>query len=593
MRAGLGPGHVFATVQQPLRAALTTVASMYARICTKLEVLLVLLFASTASAQERSAALPLSLEEALRRAEGTNEALVIAAAGVERARGERRRARSEYYPQIGGSVAFTRTFANEFSDFGGGGDGRGPPAEPCPPFTPDPNLPLSTRVDSLESAVICLSREERSVLGDLRSIFGDDSGPFGRGNRFDLGLTLDFPLYTGGRRRAQTRIAAAGLRSAEIEVTAQEAQLTFDVTRAYFDAVLADRLVAIAEQALAQAERTLEVTLVAVRAGNQPEFDALRARVARDNQRSVLLRRVAEREVALARLRNLVGLPIDQPLRLTTPLSADLPAAVTRRAPDAAGPDTVASLRSTVRQAEETVRIQENLVRIARSQRLPTVSLSGQFGQVAFPSFAIPSFADFRVTSSLTLGASIPIFTGGRIRGDIMVAEADLREARARLEDLRDLAAEDAYSSLAQLEAARATYEATGATIAEAERAYEIAELRYREGVASLLELTDTRLLLEEALANRAVAARDLLVAQARLALLPDLPLGVETGLGAGGAAVPGAGGVVAPASGAGLTRIRDATTSSDTGFNIPTTGPASAAGSAIQPRQAAGAPAP
>lgn len=578
-------------------------ASMYARICAKLEVLLVLLVVSTGAAQEGRGGLPLSLEEALRRAEGTNESLVIAEAGVERARGEQRRARSEYYPQIGGSASYTRVFANEFSDFGGGGDGRGPPPERCPIFTPDTLLPLPVRVDSLESAVFCLSREEDDILRDLRGIFGDFDGPFGRGNRWDLGLTLDLPLYTGGRRRAQKRIASAGLRSAEVEVAARAAQLTFDVTRAYFDAVLADRLVGIAEQALAQAERTLNVTLVGVRAGNQPEFDALRARVARDNQRAALLRRIAEREVAHARLRTLIGLPIDQPLELTTPLGAELPEAVARRAPDPAGPDTAASLRSTVRQAAEVVRIQENLVRIARSQRLPTVSLNGQFGQVAFPSVAFPTFTDFRLTSAITIGASIPIFTGGRIRGDIMVAEADLREARARFEDLRDLAAEDAYSSLAQLEAARASYEATGATIAEAERAYEIAELRYREGVASLLELTDTRLLLEEALANRAVAARDLQVAQARLALLPDLPLGVETGLGAGGVTggteVPGAG-VVAPAGGVGVMRRPGVTTSPGGGLVIPTprsvppTSTAPGTTSAPRPSQkAGGAPAP
>jgi hypothetical protein len=45
--------------------------------------------------------------------------------------------------------------------------------------------------------------------------------------------------------------------------------------------------------------------------------------------------------------------------------------------------------------------------------------------------------------------------------------------------------------------------------------------------VSTQLELADSRLLLVQAEANRAQAARDLQVARARIALLPDLPLGM------------------------------------------------------------------
>ena len=59
----------------------------------------------------------------------------------------------------------------------------------------------------------------------------------------------------------------------------------------------------------------------------------------------------------------------------------------------------------------------------------------------------------------------------------------------------------------------------------QAERAYEIAELRYREGLSTQLELSDARLLLQQAQNQRAVAARTVQLARVRLALLPDLPL--------------------------------------------------------------------
>jgi outer membrane protein TolC len=68
-----------------------------------------------------------------------------------------------------------------------------------------------------------------------------------------------------------------------------------------------------------------------------------------------------------------------------------------------------------------------------------------------------------------------------------------------------------------------------------ARRAYSIDQIRYREGISTQTELSNSQLLLEQAMVNRAVAARDLAVARMRLSLLKDLPLGA--GGSAGGAA--------------------------------------------------------
>ena len=48
--------------------------------------------------------------------------------------------------------------------------------------------------------------------------------------------------------------------------------------------------------------------------------------------------------------------------------------------------------------------------------------------------------------------------------------------------------------------------------------------------MSTQLELSDSRLLLQQAEANRALAARDLQVARARVALLPELPLAASAG---------------------------------------------------------------
>ena len=119
----------------------------------------------------------------------------------------------------------------------------------------------------------------------------------------------------------------------------------------------------------------------------------------------------------------------------------------------------------------------------------------------------------------------MPLFTGGRIRGDEMVAQANLAESRARLRQTREYAALDARVALNALEQATAAWEASAGTAEQASRAYAIAEVRYREGLSTQLELNDSRILLAQSQANRALAARNLQIARVRLALLPNLPL--------------------------------------------------------------------
>src|SRR5689334_3679144 len=78
---------------------------------------------------------------------------------------------------------------------------------------------------------------------------------------------------------------------------------------------------------------------------------------------------------------------------------------------------------------------------------------------------------------------------------------------------------------MSALEQAQATWEASSGTAQQASRAYNIDQIRYREGISTQTDLSQSRLLLEQALANRAQAARDLAVARVKLALLRDLPL--------------------------------------------------------------------
>jgi outer membrane protein TolC len=121
----------------------------------------------------------------------------------------------------------------------------------------------------------------------------------------------------------------------------------------------------------------------------------------------------------------------------------------------------------------------------------------------------------------------------------VAVARANQVEAELRLQQTREFAEFDARNSATQLEAAQAAWLASAGTVEQAARAYQIAELRYREGISTQTELLDSRVQLQQAQASRARAARDLQVARMRIALLPALPLTLPSEASAGSSQTP------------------------------------------------------
>src|SRR6185295_1837177 len=461
---------------------------------------------------------PLTLGEALDLAEKRSETVGIARAGLARAEGDRRRARSAYFPQLNGSASYQRTLQSQFSALEGSSDTSATAAPTCDRFVAQPGLPIDQRLDSLENAVECASAAD--PFGSLRDL------PFGRENTYRFGLSFSQTLFSGGRLRGQSQAAGAGVRSAAIGLTSARAQLLLDVTGAYYDATLADRLLTIAQATLDQADTTLSQTQLARQVGNLSEFDLLRARVTRDNQRPIVIQRRADRDLAYFRLKSLLDVPLDEPVRLTTELGdTALVDSARLRAVAETPSDTGTAARAPVRQAAEAVTAQRGLLRVARGQRLPQLALTSQYAQLGYPDKVSPFGARFVDDWVVSLGLQLPLFTGGRIGGEVDVARANLSEAELRLQQAHELAEVDARNVAIQLEAADAAWQASAGTVEQAARAYQIAELRYREGLSTQTELLDSRIQLAQAQSTRARAARDLQVAKVRVVLLPALPL--------------------------------------------------------------------
>lgn len=443
----------------------------------------------------------LSLTDALAMAEQRSAGVRAAAAGADRARGQLRQANSALLPQVNGSANYQRALqlqfqeiANQFPDTSSGSGSGGGLAD--------------------------------SPLARI----------FAAPNTFIFTLSATQNLWTAGRLTAQRAGAEANRDAADITLSSAKAQALLDVAQAYYDAVAAERFAEIADSTLALTERTLSQVRLAREVGTASEFDLLRAQVTRDNQRPAAIQARGARQAAQLRLKQLLRLPLAQPLTLTTPIRDEGAAMAAPLAPvTVAGamsvaPDTTVDARSTVRQATAQLAAAEKALTAARLARLPAVQLSSTYQRFAYPpdgTFLPSDFDLYFPNWTVSLGLSFPVFNGGLTSGQKMVAQANVAEARARLEQTRDGAELDAVLAINAYEQAAAAYQAAVGTDAQAARAYAIAEVRFNEGISTPVELTEARVQLEQSRLQRVTTARDLEVARMRLALLKDLPLAV------------------------------------------------------------------
>ena len=513
--------------------------------CRALIAMAVLAFGGRTAAGQQPAAVSgtptaapvrLSLDEALRLAQMRSQSVDVARAGVTRATGQRYQARSQYLPQLNGTAGYTKTLKSQFQSFS-----STPAKDTTKVLTPAPQslcAPFVSTAATPEQRAAALAQAATCPAAGSGGGFDLSKTSFGATNQYAFGLSFSQNLFAGGRIAAQNQAADAQLRSANIEVAAQRAQVSLDVTQAYYDAVLADQLVMIADSSVAQTDAVLAQTRVGKRVGNSSEYDLLRAQVTHDNQLPVRIQAQANRQVAYLRLKQLLSMPLDDALQLTTRIEESagpaMPALVAT-----ATVDTATSDRAPVRELDEAVRAQEAQVKVARAERYPSLALISNYQRLYFPAQIVPNLANGVNNWTVGLSTNFPILDGGRIRGDQLIAQAGLDQARAQRDQTRQFAALDTRIALNSLQEAQASWEASRGTADQAQRAYSIDQVRYREGISTQTDLSQSRLLLEQSLANRAQAARNLAVARVRLALLRDLPL-QSGGANAAGASAAG-----------------------------------------------------
>lgn len=293
------------------------------------------------------------------------------------------------------------------------------------------------------------------------------------------GWELDF----WGKNRAAVDAALDRQHAAEVGVQAARLMLTTAIARTYLrlDDAYAQR--DLAEQTLAQRDQIFALTRKRVAAELDSQLELTQAEAALPATRE----RIASIDESITLLDNqlaaLEGHGPDSGLGMRRPhLAAVGPVAVPSRLPiDLIGrrPDVVAE-RWRVEAASKDIAV-------ARAQFYPDISLN------AFVGLQRLGFDNFLDTGSRVLGIgpaiSLPLFDGGRLRGNLGVHQADYDAALESYNTTVIDAVHDVVDQLVSLDALARQGREQAQALALSEHAYDLAQQRYRAGLASYLQV--------------------------------------------------------------------------------------------------------
>jgi len=152
-------------------------------------------------------------------------------------------------------------------------------------------------------------------------------------------------------------------------------------------------------------------------------------------------------------------------------------------------PSELLTVRPDIIAAEEQLRAARADIGAARAAFFPTISLTGLFG---FASDELDGlFSDQNQTWSFGPSIALPLFSGGKLKGNLTVAQARGHIAVASYE----LAVQEAFREVADaLAGRRHLAEQVSAQERSAEAQLQVSELaaaRYEEGVVGYLEVLD------------------------------------------------------------------------------------------------------
>lgn len=334
---------------------------------------------------------------------------------------------------------------------------------------------LNGRNQTVNLAAFGLPADRLAALGLTRSV----TDPF---EVYDARATLVQNIFSLSLiqrwRAARSGVDVTGL---EAEVTKRDVMATAGLL--YIEALRADEAVKARQADIELSQQLLKLARDRRTAGVATGLDVTRQEVELENNKQRLL--VSQNELESARL-NLIralGIAFDVRLVLTDELTF---VPVEAQAPEQA--------LLTAREQRLELRVQENRRRLAAltlssvtSERIPTLSLNGDYGWIGLKP------EDALATRSIGLTLSIPIFDGGQRESRISESRSKVRQESIRMKDVSDQVTLEVRNALLTLESSMQQVAVAAKGLELALKELTFAKDRFAAGLTTNIEVTNAQ----------------------------------------------------------------------------------------------------
>jgi outer membrane protein TolC/ABC-type transporter Mla MlaB component len=216
-------------------------------------------------------------------------------------------------------------------------------------------------------------------------------------------------------------------------------------------------------------------------------IDTLRANVELQNEKQRLIQAETDRETFLYGLSRLLNLDPRQPIELGDSLSFF----------DTPQPEVETSLELAL---ESQIKAAESQKKAAQFSRLPSLRFDGDFAYVGTSgNTTLPTY-------TYQASVNMPLFTGGRIRAEVVRADLEIRKLEEQKNDLRNQIALDVKTALLNLSSARNEVQVANLGVQLSKEEVDQARDRFKAGVANNIEVIQAQDALSRANDNQIAA---------------------------------------------------------------------------------------
>jgi len=325
-------------------------------------------------------------------------------------------------------------------------------------------------------------------------------------DNYGAGLSVAYEVDLWGRLSANTTAAQAALLGTRYSAETVRTVLAAQVASAYFQLLSLDAQLRLSRDTLATRTESVNLQKQRYDAGLIGDLEVRQAEAERATVASSippLQRAVAQTEAALAVLAGRSARAVFTP---EVARSLELNADDNGPAVPEGLPSDLLARRPDVQQAEANLVAANARITEARAQYFPAVALTARLGSES--SDLSDLFTGPGVVWTIAGSVLQPVFAAGRIASQVEAATSQRDQAELGYVRAVQAAFRDAHDALVAHRTARESYAAQEERRAQYAEALRLADLRYRAGYTSYLEVLDNQRNLLDAERARLVALR-------------------------------------------------------------------------------------